>query len=532
MIKTLSTLVDSQHFFNPKQLQEKSDHDKPTLLRRIMGAVLVALSIPFTLGIATGLYTYWAHRKVVYIEKQDRADLDLRVEKVFGRAVEGEEASSEQQIFEGAIRALQRGDQKALLDRVSELEPKEKNPEIKNALISALIAYDRFEEFDDVWKECGKVHIPLFEAKSAEMVTAIVDNIGGDKQVFIDHPYEDGNTALHYQQNLAVVKALAEKGAQFKFNATGQSPLHRCTDPKIAEFFIQHYGVEILEHKDSSGRIPLIAVDNPDVLRVIIEKTADIRAAVDRENHTVLHYFSTEPLKSHPELISDILSKIEDEDERNAFVNAPNFKGITPLCYPLPLPVVKALVEAGAEYRLEDSPRSPLHSCEDPAVAEYLIDQFGDEILEIVNIDGQTPLFTVQNPAVLNVFVCKGVDVNVKESKFNMTPIFFVKTVENARLLVEAGVDPKALDKINGNALFGEISPEVAKWLIDEHGLDVHQLDPGGKEAIHCINADDIEMAKILIGGRDHHYDWRENIPPVMQNLDFLKWLEAGKPTE
>ncbi|CCB91917.1 tyrosine-protein phosphatase non-receptor type 20 [Waddlia chondrophila 2032/99] len=81
MKSTFSILFDSDHIFHPWQKEKIDSRDEPTICRRILGIMLLALSIPFTLGIATGLYTYWAYRKVTQIKQQNLNDLQKKTEE-------------------------------------------------------------------------------------------------------------------------------------------------------------------------------------------------------------------------------------------------------------------------------------------------------------------------------------------------------------------------------------------------------------------------------------------------------------------
>ena len=114
MIKTLSIFFNSNHFLHPLQRPQPSLRKDPSFKERMAGFAFAVLSIPFTLGIMTGAYLYWAHRKV---EQMKNWNLDVNVKDLFPEVAE---KKSKAEILEGAVKAVQQGDAKALQSALSE----------------------------------------------------------------------------------------------------------------------------------------------------------------------------------------------------------------------------------------------------------------------------------------------------------------------------------------------------------------------------------------------------------------------------
>lgn len=198
------------------------------------------------------------------------------------------------------------------------------------------------------------------------------------------------------------------------------------------------------------------------------------------------------------------------------------------MMYKVPLHVVKALLDAGADYYVEGK-GTHLHYCRDPETVEFLCERFGtgEDHLERIDVFGRTPLMSNRNPAVTQLLIDKGAKVDAVNARNGFQPLFYAQTVETAEKLIAAGARLDAKAKKNRSLLFGNISPQVAQWLINDKGFNVQEKDDDNFEPIHCLaNEDnDVELAKVLYGQRGKDFDWQGNEPVIMRNDKFNAWL-------
>lgn len=468
MNKVISILVDSHHIFNPTVLKD-SDHYDTTWLDRVFGAFLLLLTVPLTLGVGTGFYIYFAYRKVVKVEELRNEDVKIQViakEKLLDAGCKGKTGETVYKPFVEAKRAIKNNDyieftvafeslNKLFLNR------QEAEEEYKNLLVQLCD--------DAVERDCPEIlkkisdespidfKLPLHKAVSQKMVEMMVEQYDQeDRPSFINWFYfdEDRNTALHYQQNLEVVSALIDAEAVFMENKRGITPLHCCKEPAVAKLLIKHFGKHIVEYEDKDG-------------------------------NTALHY------------------------QQN-------------------LEVVGALLDAGAKFKANKRGFTPLHCCEDPEIAKLLIKCRGKDIIESKDKYGQTPLFEAPE-AVQHVLLENGADATVEDNK-GYQPLYYVQSVDVAKAFINKGAKSDAKFKKNRTALFGYISPEVAKWLVEDCKLSVEHKDADGFEPIHYLeNKDsDFELAKVLIGDRKKDHQWDKKKPRIFENARFKKWLTTA----
>ncbi|ADI39084.1 hypothetical protein [Waddlia chondrophila] len=435
MGSTVSTLLDSHHILHPREENhEIGARNEPTIFRRILGVVLVALSIPFTLGIATGLYIYWAHRKVKYIEERDYSELQARTNKVFGEMIQSEAPSSEQVQFEAALKAIQQG------GKIQQLPEEYDKRAI--ALLDAALAYDNTSAVTALMLkyEDSVNDIHLANVKSVKMLHAILERVpeGEERENLLNKKDGEGNTALHLQKNLSIIEELVKKGAKFSGNSLELSPLHTCQDPKIAKYFIDRFKgeMDILNLSNDDVPAPIFTVP-PAVVRVLIEEGANVKAR-DLKGNTILFRFTEKPFSSDPQLLEWILSKIENADEKKDFIClvCQEHSILNKLIQSdqANVDIVKVLLNAGARYPKLQKGDSPLQYVKVPEVAACLIDHYGEDIMERKNKDGVSPLIQARsNLEVFKIMIDKGVKVTEARDKDESTILayFSVEPLKN-----------------------------------------------------------------------------------------------------
>ncbi len=548
MPSTISTLLDSHHVFHPKQMDAIGERQKPTFLRRILGIALVALSVPFTLGIGTVFLTYWAHRKVVHIEKENRSDLDQRVQDLFGERVDGEAPTEAEVNFSAAVKGIQTGGSQSFMSAIQQLSEDYNECAFEaNALMEAAIAHDNVPAAIALMNRYENVKISLFDVKSARMAKALIKHTKEeDRQALLDKKNTVGDTALHVQQNLSVIKELAKAGAEFIPNGK-LSPLHTCRDPEIAKFFIKHYG-SIIKASDNIDNMADIVVGDgptallttpPAVMRVLIENGADVNQKLPT-GETVLFRFTEDPFCNDPELIKLILSKFEDADEKKQFVNQV-INGYSILKKLIQsenanVEVVQALIDAGANYPELQEGNSPLMFVKKPEVAACLIDAYDVELLDKQNKAGVSPLFTVKDAEVLKLMIEKGFAVDVKDPNGNtilhllssdrlksypelaelilskiedvdekkalvnvannqgITALGYVQLLVVVKALVEAGAEAP-----QQNTWIHCKDPEIAGYLMDKFGATINEKVVADEMISPLLLVKNAEVLRVLI---------------------------------
>ncbi|ADI38610.1 ankyrin repeat domain-containing protein [Waddlia chondrophila] len=226
----------------------------------------------------------------------------------------------------------------------------------------------------------------------------------------------EGNTALHLQKNLSIIEELVKKGAQFLPNSSELFPLHTCQDPKIAKYFIDRFKgeMDILNLSNDDMSAPIFTVP-PAVVRVLIEEGADVTVE-DKEGNTILFRFTEEPFSSDPQLLEWILSKIENADVKEKFIDliCNEYSILNTLIQSdqANVDIVKMLLNAGASYPVLHEWNSPLQVVKVPEVAACLIDHYGKDIMERKNEEGVSPLIQAKhNLEVFKIMIEKGVKV-------------------------------------------------------------------------------------------------------------------------
>ena len=114
--------------------------------------------------------------------------------------------------------------------------------------------------------------------------------------------------------------------------------------------------------------------------------------------------------------------------------------------------LVEFFIEAGAQVnkRTVQTNQTPLFYARTPDIARLLLQ--ADAEIDITDGKGITPLMNAvatNRAAVVQFLIQKGADVNKRVFKTLQTPLFFAQTSETARLLIQAGADVNAKD-ING----------------------------------------------------------------------------------
>lgn len=552
MLNTLSVLLDSDHFFHPIRMKDASDH--PSVIRRTLGVVLALLSIPFTLGIATGIFAFYAHRKAVKIEKRDLSDLDQRIQKVFGKKIQEPEVQNQVEQFRKILRAVQLGQGGAVSVNL-ESEELSLTDEMRDELVDAVAEYDRVDLISRLAKKINFFPTDLIKAKSAAMVHAIVETIPSEDRInFVNDPDRHGNTALHLQPNLSVVKGLVECGAKFpEPNIYGESPFHLCTDPAIAAYLIKKFPAIEMEDGERLPTVNAYVLDQsvpplftvpPAVMRVFVEKGADV-TMLDSNRRYISEYFYQEPLVNEPELLRLILAKAPNErlidmciyaTWEMMFSEGVNLKTLQVL---LEAPKDKTAWKEALEID-----RGILREVVCPKVAALLIDCFGVEAFGPIFIGNNLQF---QNLSVLKVMIEKGFDPTVR-GEYHETIIHRLcdlKKIQNRPEMMSLilGTFKKGRDKadfINTKDRDGYTAIqiligsgpdiEIAKLLVD-NGLDIRRKCSNGAEPIQLLDNDDqnLELAKILWGDLPNDHEWKSNPPPMLQNASFQTWLQENR---
>ncbi len=286
--KIFSIALDSQHIFHPFRLEKKGDY--PSLMRRIQGIGLLILTIPATFCLGTGVYLFWANRRLEKIEKRNQTDLEKRVQKAFNNNQNISSLTNLRHLFKEVIQDIQLGRTEMASEKIK-LLPKQ-DAQIYQQLIRTAIAYDRVDTIPSILQsiDCDlDLHsIPLFKAKSSKMATEIINGFGNDKkEIFLNQPWDiNGNSALHKASNINVVKVLVENGALYKKNYAGDFPLHTCQDREIAKYLVKKFPDE-LNRRNNKNETALFTTPIS-IKKILLEKGANPNAA-DQEKRTLLH---------------------------------------------------------------------------------------------------------------------------------------------------------------------------------------------------------------------------------------------------
>ena len=112
--------------------------------------------------------------------------------------------------------------------------------------------------------------------------------------------------------------------------------------------------------------------------------------------------------------------------------------------------------------------------------------------------DGTTPIFNVKTVEIAKVLINAGADVNARQAFWNQTPLFKVDSVEKAQVLIKAGADVNARDSEGATPLFYAKTADIAKALI-KAGADVKATDNTKANALFNAKANKrTEVATLL----------------------------------
>ena len=124
MFNTFSIACDLNHIISPFQRREKSQ--TPSIWDRIGGIALLILMTPLTLGVLTGLYLYWANKKVTWIKNQDVNPSDQKTINVFNNQEGIATSDSDEEIETDSV------DESSSYDEEIEIEQQKPQPVLKN----------------------------------------------------------------------------------------------------------------------------------------------------------------------------------------------------------------------------------------------------------------------------------------------------------------------------------------------------------------------------------------------------------------
>jgi ankyrin repeat protein len=138
-------------------------------------------------------------------------------------------------------------------------------------------------------------------------------------------------------------------------------------------------------------------------------------------------------------------------------------------------------VDEGGNYLVEFQRCSALHKAKSIEMAKILIEAGAD--VNAVDAADKTPLHKAESIEMAKLLVEAGADVNAVDAAGN-TPLHKAESIEMAKILIEAGADVNAVDAAGHTPLHKAKSIEMAKLLV-EAGADVNAVDAEGNSPLH-----------------------------------------------
>jgi len=173
-------------------------------------------------------------------------------------------------------------------------------------------------------------------------------------------------------------------------------------------------------------------------------------------------------------------------------------------------------IESGENVNEKDyNGSTPLFFVKSIEIAKLLIKKGAD--VNAKNNGGKTPLFYVRNLEIAKYLIKKGADVNAKNNG-GETPLFYVRNLEIAKLLIENGADVNAKNNWGKTPLFWVEDVEIAKLLI-ENGADVNAKNNWGETPLFWV--EDVEIAKLLIENGADVNSKNDNGETLLLQLDL-----------
>ena len=357
---------------------------------------------------------------------------------------------------------------------------------------------------------------PLHRCTTAGCVQALLEH-GADINCVITGTKNFEKTCLHTSQSREVTEALVKHGLNVNVkDSSGKTRLHYADNLDILKFLVEA-GADV-NSRDNFGKTPLHYVDNLDILKFLVEAGADVNSQ-DQQGDTPLHIILKRHIESHcpetPEFLfflfwhgGDIALKNRTgktpfdlasesgllQEIRNAYKEWTDFLlalGNNPYAKEEPLP---------ESYNADLYTRtSPFHYVNTVEHARFLFDA-GVQV-NIQDDSGWTLLHQATflgNTELVKFLLTSGANCNLR-CKGGGTPLWYVNTVEYARLLLSSGADINAENYKGETLLHKAVSSrntELVEFLL-ESGADCSIEDDEGKTPFHFVLT--IEDARLLL---------------------------------
>ncbi len=298
---------------------------------------------------------------------------------------------------------------------------------------------------------------------------------------------KDGDTALIYAaefNRLKIAKILIEHGAEInKRNRYQRTALHKAADRgylEMVKLLIEH-GADLYA-KDKYGYTPYNDA--------VFQSHKEVQRYLLKHMHPLAHAIITEQYDLAEQLI-----------KQEKFINEPTPEGSYPIHWAVRknhLKLLKLLVEHGADVNVQDAQENtPLHEAIEKGKSLFLY----------LGTEG-APEIKEDNTAIVEFLLKSGADPNIP-NKRGETPIFYVRTFSDAKLLLQYGANVHVKDKEGTPLIVKEAAsskPAVAyiEFLIKQ-GADVNAKDANGRSplyfAVYHLNEELLEL--LLKNGAD-----------------------------
>jgi len=302
---------------------------------------------------------------------------------------------------------------------------------------------------------------------------------GGNRRVMkllVDHgadvntaQYTGGDRPLHEVHSEEAARLLLKLGADVNARGQNQStPLHKAADRTVG------------------------------LARLLLDNGADVNA--------VDHCKATPVFKArHPEMVKLLVSRganIQHKDDCGS-------TALHNICSWKDLNTMKALVSLGADVNAKDDRgQTPLWDAAffgQKNMVRFLLTRGAK--LDVITREADDTLLAcaTEHKGMLKFLVDKGAPVDGTD-KYGRTELFRVQLPEDAKLLLERGVDIKARDA-RGRTALHVADPDIAKVLLAA-GADINATDHSGKTPLHYSDYDEKSLRTLVkAGARIEHRD-------------------------
>ncbi|MDA3957517.1 ankyrin repeat domain-containing protein [Oceanispirochaeta sp.] len=343
------------------------------------------------------------------------------------------------------------------------------------------------------------LHLAVMMQASPDVFRFLLENGAG-----IDNRNFYGETPLHLaveKELLLLTEAFLKQGGDFYIeNNSGETALSLAFEkgPDFVDSFLID---SVLEKKDNLEYTPLfhaVLWEKPDVVRVIIDKGADINRK-SLIGTTPLH----EAVKTGSLEISGVLLRA------GADVNSTDFQGNTPLheiVYWNSLNLAELLISSGADINRKNlEGRSPFYEAVvngDFEMCSFLIKKGADK--DSRDNSGKTPLFETiigKNRALMELLVSQGSSIQKRDNQGN-TPLHAAVIVDNKvaiEYLFNLNADIFATNKQNASPLtlvLRKGSDTVKTFMTLEK---INTMDNNGNTPLHIAAAMKVSVSTLQV---------------------------------